>query len=184
MKRGKNYEGYSDPTATLAIASVVRIERMAGRKQHMLEKYVKDFDRDSWLFEVAKKRHVSRSAALEICRDLIPKESYFQKKILTELKKRYPKAFIKKISQGAYSEGGIPDVMCIVEGHYFGFEVKRPLLGQASKLQEISIRRIEQAGGTAALVSWPEECFQHIDGWMQKRRGGGAVGGQAGTSGL
>ena len=36
-------------------------------------------------------------------------------------------------------------------GHYFGFEVKRPVVGIRSKLQEETVRKIQAAGGTAAL---------------------------------
>ena len=50
--------------------------------------------------------------------------------------RKIPGCFIRKISQGAYSEGGIPDILMIRDGHYFGFEVKRPVVGIRSKLQE------------------------------------------------
>ena len=51
--------------------------------------------------------------------------------------------FVVKISQGAYSEGGIPDVLMVKGGHYFGFEVKRPVVGIRSKLQEETVRKIQ-----------------------------------------
>ena len=51
----------------------------------------------------------------------------------------------------------------IHEGHYYGFEVKRPVVGVPSKLQEETIRQITAAGGTAILVRWPEEAIQAVE---------------------
>lgn len=51
----------------------------------------------------------------------------------------------------------------IHNGHYFGFEVKRPVVGVPSKLQEETIRKITAAGGTALFVRWPEEAIQAVE---------------------
>ena len=131
----------------------------------MLESYDRNFNTERFIKGYMQKKGCSRTIAMQELRRKIPKESYYQDKIKKALKRRYPDAFIVKIAQGMYSEGGIPDVMCIISGHYFGFEVKRPLLGTASKLQEKRIQQISDAGGTAAIVSWPEECFRIIDDW-------------------
>jgi hypothetical protein len=64
-----------------------------------------------------------------------------------------------------YSEGGIPDVLAVVDGHYFGFEVKRPVVGEPSSLQEQTIRHIRRSGGTAEIVCWPEEAIRTIERW-------------------
>ncbi|NSD63411.1 VRR-NUC domain-containing protein [Fusicatenibacter saccharivorans] len=96
-------------------------------------------------------------------RKLIKDEGYFQSKIKKSLEEKYPDAFIRKISQGAYSEGGIPDILMIRDGHYFGFEVKRPVVGIRSKLQEQTVRMIQAAGGTAAFVCWPEEAIREVE---------------------
>jgi hypothetical protein len=134
----------------------------------MLEKYEENFNRESFLKGLMNKRGVNRTQALQICKKEIPHESYFQDKIKKALKKRYRGAFIRKITQGRYSEGGTPDLMCIINGHYFGFEIKRPILGEPSRLQEVAIREIQAAGGTAAYVTWPEECYKIIDEWKGK----------------
>ena len=131
----------------------------------MLEKYEENFNRERFLKGLMTKKSINRTLALQMCRKEIPKESYYQDKIKKALKKRYRGAFVRKVAQGMYSEGGTPDVMCVIEGHYFGFEVKRPLVGEVSRLQEVAIRDIEAAGGTAAIVTWPEECFKIIDRW-------------------
>ena len=49
------------------------------------------------------------------------------------------------------------------DGHYFGFEVKRPVVGIRSKLQEQTARMIQAAGGTAAFVCWPEEAIREVE---------------------
>ncbi len=133
----------------------------------MLEKYVPDFDSDVFLRELAAEKQVTKKEALEICRRTVPKESYYQKKAISGLKERFPEAYIAKIAQGMYSQGGIPDVLCILDGHYFGFEIKRPVFGIPSRLQLATIEKIRKAGGTAAVVSWPEEAV----GIINKRLG-------------
>ena len=79
------------------------------------------------------------------------KESYYQSRIIRWLK-------------DPYSQGGIPDICAIINGHFFGFEVKRPELGRLSKIQEQAIKKINAAGGTAAVVSYPADCQRIIEG--------------------
>ncbi len=131
----------------------------------MLEKYVPDFDLDAFLHELAAEKGVTKKDALGICQREVPKESYFQKKVKDGLKKQFPDAYVAKIAQGMYSQGGIPDILCILDGHYFGFEIKRPVLGKMTKLQSVAINKIRAAGGTAEVVIWPEEAAKIIDGW-------------------
>ena len=88
----------------------------------------------------------------------IPLEKYYQRKVMEGIKKAYPSAFVRKISVEVYNMAGIPDVMAIVEGHYFGFEIKRPLLGVLSPIQKKTIEEICRAGGVATVVSYPEEA--------------------------
>ena len=112
----------------------------------MLEKYEKDFDENEFMRSFMERKQIStKKQALAELRKLIKKEGYYQTKIKEALKKRYPDAFVAKISQGAYSQAGIPDVMFIKDGHYFGFEVKRPVVGIRSKLQEQTARMIQAA---------------------------------------
>ena len=83
------------------------------------------------------------------------KESWYQAKIISWLKKAYPTAFIWKAAAGPYSRGGIG-------GQFFGFEVKRPGTGRLSKLQEVTINQIRAAGGFVAVVSYPEQVERFI----------------------
>ena len=133
----------------------------------MLEKYEKDFDENEFMRSFMERKQIStKKQALAELRKLIKKEGYYQTKIKEALKKRYPDAFVAKISQGAYSQAGIPDVMFIKDGHYFGFEVKRPVVGIRSKLQEQTARMIQAAGGTAAFVCWPEEAIREVEDFL------------------
>ena len=115
-------------------------------------------------------KKADKKQALAELRKLIKKEGYYQTKIKEALKKRYPDAFVAKISQGAYSQAGIPDVMFIKDGHYFGFEVKRPVVGIRSKLQEQTAKMIQAAGGTAAFVCWPEEAIREVEEYEKSQR--------------
>ena len=165
MRCGRKPEGYSDPTACIAVSRVTRAER----RQCMFEKYIENFDPDAALKAFMHRHQMTRHDAIQMLRRKIPLESYYQTNIQAALKRRYPGAFIAKVAQGAYSQGGIPDVLCILNGHYFGFEVKRPILGEATKLQKKRIADITRAGGTASVVIWPEECFRIIDAWRQEQ---------------
>lgn len=130
----------------------------------MLERYEPNFDESEFIKSFMEARHLrTKKEALAALRKEIKKESYYQDKIKKALKAKYPKAFIKKISQGLYSEAGIPDILMIHDGHYYGFEVKRPVVGVPSKLQEETIRQITAAGGTALFVRWPEEAIQAVE---------------------
>ena len=90
------------------------------------------------------------------------KESWYQAKIIAWLKKAYPAAFVWKAAAGPYSRGGIPDICMILDGQFYGFEVKRPGTGRLSKLQEVTIRDIIAAGGLVAVVPTPEQVERFI----------------------
>lgn len=137
----------------------------------MLENYEKNFDETAFVKSFMESQGITRkSKALAELRKRIKSEGYYQTKIKAALKKKYPNAFVRKISQGAYSEGGTPDILMIKDGHYFGFEVKRPVVGVRSKLQEKTIEEIEAAGGTAAFVTWPEQAIEEVERYEKTKR--------------
>lgn len=130
----------------------------------MLEKYEKDFDENKFIESFMERKQIStKKKALSALRKLIKKEGYYQTKIKEALKKKYPDAFVRKITQGAFSEGGTPDVLMVKDGHYFGFEVKRPVVGVRSELQKKTVSEIRAAGGTAVFVTWPEEAIAEVE---------------------
>ena len=108
----------------------------------MLEKYEKDFDENAFVKSFMERKQITtKRKALSELRKLIKKEGYYQSEIKETLKKKYPDAFVVKISQGAYSEGGIPDVL-----------------------------KIQAAGGTAAFVRWPEEAIREVEEYEKSQR--------------
>lgn len=91
----------------------------------------------------------------------IPKESYFQKKILEYLrgliKSGQIEGYVWKEAAGLYQSGGLPDVNLIAGGTYFGFEVKRPILGMPSELQRVTADQLRTGGGVVEFVSYVSE---------------------------
>lgn len=137
----------------------------------MLEKYEKNFDEKEFVSSFMSSRGITtKREAIKQLRKLIKPEPYYQSAIKKALKKKYPDAFVCKIAQAIYSQGGIPDILMIYKGHYFGFEVKRPVLGVPSPLQEQTIRLIKEAGGTGAFVIWPEQAIEEVEKY-EKRKG-------------
>lgn len=135
----------------------------------MLEKYEPNFDENEFIKSFMEARGLrTKKEAMAALRKEIKKESYYQDKIKKALKAKYPRAFVVKISLSMYSQAGIPDIMMIYCGHYFGFEVKRPVVGVPSKLQEETIRKITAARGTALFVRWPEEAIQAVEGYAEE----------------
>lgn len=96
-------------------------------------------------------------------REHLPKESYYQNKIIRHIKELIPSAFVWKAAAGPYSRGGIPDICAIVNGQYFGFEVKRPFIGVLSEIQKQTIKQIQNAGGKAYVVTYPEEVTEILE---------------------
>lgn len=137
----------------------------------MLERYEGNFDEEIFILSFMESRGIkNKKKAMSELRKLIKSEGYYQGKIKDQLKKKYPGAFVRKIAQGAYSEGGTPDILMIKDGHYFGFEVKRPVVGIRSKLQEETVRMIRAAGGTAEFVTWPEEAIAEVERYEQEQK--------------
>lgn len=98
----------------------------------------------------------------KLLRDTLPKESYFQSIILRWLKEHYPAAFVWKVQTGPYARQGVPDICAIIDGRFYGLEVKRPYVGRLSRIQQATIEAIEKAGGRAGVVTWPEDAERII----------------------
>ena len=123
----------------------------------------------SIILRIQKEKGITKREAEKIVRGMMPKESDFQKKIKEAVNEAYPDAFSVKIQQAQYSTGGIPDLMVIIKGHYFGFEVKKPYFHQKSPLQKKTIRRIRAAGGTADFISYAEEALEMIEKYFRNQ---------------
>ena len=93
----------------------------------------------------------------------IPTEPHSQNDIIKHLKRMYKsKCFVWKAAAGPYSVGGIPDVLMIMDGKFYGFEVKRPYFGVVSPLQEQTIKKFKAMGAYAGVVVFPEDVDRII----------------------
>ena len=106
--------------------------------------------------------------ARKYIRERLPKESYYQDKIIKHIRELIPSSFVWKAAAGPYSRQGIPDICAVVNGRYYGFEVKRPFIGVLSKIQERTILQIRAAGGKAYVVTYTAEVTRIL----QKEIGG------------
>lgn len=108
-----------------------------------------------------KTKEGTRPPTLTECRkiitNIVPKEKFFQAKIINFLK-RLEDCFVWKEQAGyGYQISGLPDVCCIIGGRFFGFEVKRPFIGKVSPIQRERMEEIRKAGGVAEVVSYVDE---------------------------
>ena len=91
----------------------------------------------------------------------IPKEKHYQAKILAYLRSLLKSGIIEgyvwKDQASTYQSAGFPDVSIVTAGKYFGFEVKRPLLGSTSELQKETIEKLRAGGGIVEVVSYVSE---------------------------
>ena len=58
--------------------------------------------------------------------------------------------FVKYFANG-FTKSGIPDLLCSVNGHFLGIEVKAET-GKPSELQLYHIEKIKESGGHAVIV--------------------------------
>ncbi len=76
--------------------------------------------------------------------------------------KSLPECFCWKQAGGMYGTMGLPDIICCISGRFVAFEVKRPagdgrIGGKLTKLQEVTLGKIQAAGGVAVMVTSLEE---------------------------
>ena len=91
-------------------------------------------------------------------------------RIVAAITRRYPHAWIIKTHGGPRQVAGLPDLFVCVDGQFIGLEVKHQkpgesdahARGRATRQQLEQIRRIEAAGGTAAVVLTVEEALETI----------------------
>ena len=95
------------------------------------------------------------------------KEKTITNQILKYLKAQ-PCCFAFKEHGGLYGTSGIPDIICCYRGKFVAIEVKT-LTGKLSKLQEITIKRINEAGGMAIKVTSLQEVKNVLEGVMPEK---------------
>lgn len=100
----------------------------------------------------------------------LPKESYYQRHVMDYIRANYLDAFVWKAAAGPYSRKGIPDVCAIIEGRFYGFEIKRPYIGVLSRIQEQTMEQIRTAGGIAEAVCFAEDVERIIERSRQRAK--------------
>lgn len=91
------------------------------------------------------------------------KETQIVKSIKHALEKEYGGVWYK-IHGGPYQEAGIPDIIGVVSGRFFAFEVKRPeRRHNVSKQQVYQLDRIVEARGFATVVTSAEEALDYMN---------------------
>jgi len=111
---------------------------------------------------------ISAATFDKIMYETLPLEQAYQAEVI-EYIKSIPGAFVWKAAAGPYSRQGIPDVCAIIDGHFFGFEIKRPYIGATTKIQQQTLQQIERAGGTAAVISFREQAREVIESWKRSK---------------
>lgn len=76
--------------------------------------------------------------------------------------KTVPSCFAWKEHGGLYGTAGLPDIICCINSRFIAFEVKTPS-GKLTKLQEIMIKRINDAKGYACKVTSVEDVKQILE---------------------
>lgn len=83
-------------------------------------------------------------------------------KILKYLK-GLDKCYCFKEHGGSYGSVGIPDIICCFRGRFLALEVKTAK-GRTTALQEVNIRKINEAEGTAVVVRSLDDVKNVIKG--------------------
>lgn len=89
------------------------------------------------------------------------KESAIVRRIMDYLK-CIPHCFCWKEHGGMYGTAGIPDIICCIDGDFFAFEVKTAV-GRTTKLQDVTIRKIQESGGIAVVVRSVDEVKKILE---------------------
>jgi len=100
------------------------------------------------------------------------RETRRQLNIRKEFKKRYGNnLWCFKVHGGPFQRDGIGDIIGVVFGLAFMFEVKEPD-GTASPIQLETIKDFRAAGGIAEVIVEVDEAFKLIDRALARARGG------------
>lgn len=127
----------------------------------MLEKYTEGFNEHKFIRDYQISRKTTYAEAVRQLRRQIKNEDYYRSRIRQALEKRYPAAYIAEARRDQRKK--LPSILMIYYGHFFGFEVQRPLFTNDSGNRHKMLNRIELSGGTVATITWPEEAIQIID---------------------
>lgn len=88
-------------------------------------------------------------------------------RIVKALEAAHPSCWTLKVHGGPYQRAGVPDLIAVVDGHPFAFEVKAPRPGESREalerrvtaLQRKELANLTQAGAKVAVVASVEEVL-------------------------
>jgi hypothetical protein len=71
--------------------------------------------------------------------------------------------FAAKMHGNKFTMAGLPDILCVAEGYYFGLETKHPeTINDTSASQDLVHGKIRAAGGFAAVVYTPQQAVHVV----------------------
>lgn len=125
-------------------------------------------------FCVANRICDKQMSADRAAREVIPQESYYQTKIIKEIKKWAEmgvidkNAYVWKQQAGQFAQTGLPDIALITKlkdghGQIFFFEIKRPLLGRLTEAQQHMIENLTMAGAVASVAVYPDDVYDVLN---------------------
>jgi len=83
--------------------------------------------------------------------------------IISSLRALGPRCWCFKVHGGPMQAAGIPDIVGVLGGRFFAIEVKVPG-NRATRLQSLTLSRIEAAGGIAGVATSVDEALALIEG--------------------
>lgn len=89
------------------------------------------------------------------------KESLLVRQIIRTLTKTFGGKWIK-IHGGIFQEAGLPDIIGVYQGRFFGLEVKTSI-GRVSPRQRRVLKEIRAAGGTACVIRSIEAAIEAVN---------------------
>lgn len=88
-------------------------------------------------------------------------------RIKAAVKRKFPDAMIVKVHGGPYQTAGLPDLLIVIDGRAYGFEVKKQRLGESAEHaygratlpQQKRLADLRRAGGVGAVVLSVDEVL-------------------------
>lgn len=89
-------------------------------------------------------------------------EAAITRSILRYLKS-FQSGYVVKLHGGPYQQAGLPDILFILDGKSYFFEIKRPG-GKLTKLQELTLAQLARAGASVCVAYNLGDVKQHLEG--------------------
>lgn len=92
-------------------------------------------------------------------------ETRLRKRIVKALTEWYPEGYFRKIHGNAFQNIGVPDLLCCIDGRFFGLEIKNP--GKhATPAQMLEMEKIRKAHGLAAEIDSVQGALDFVKGGL------------------